>query len=266
MNIRIIITATITLLAHLPAGAQNVKQELPEDPVQKAIREFNRQNKNTPNEITVVLPPAEKSTAAPTQPADDTPVLVTGTQPAEEHESTAGDKPDIETTDDDSSPNASEQEAPPPSPEGLAVRVEKLQTVEGGIDPSQVKLLAPFPAKPLSDTPVGWHLESSGIAPPFTREVEIANGSKITLTIRPHLLVPDTDGVSTFNIHEPGYDASLGYHQEATVSAVLSKSIRQLENDSKHLGNAIDNLQQILVSLPTPDPLPEPKSPTKRKP
>ncbi len=150
--------------------------------------------------------------------------------------------------------------------DGLAVRVEKLQTGTGVINPSQVKLLAPFPAKPLASAPAGWHLDPSDSAPPITREVEIAPGTRITLNIRPHLLVPDADGAETFAILEPGYDSTLGYRQSATVGAILSSSIRQLEDDSKRLGTAIDNLQQILISLPKLEkPLLEEKSTTSRK-
>jgi len=129
-----------------------------------------------------------------------------------------------------------------------------------------VKLSAPFPAKPLSQPPVGWRLDTSDSAPPFTREVEISPGSKITLTIRPHLLVPDADGAQVFTVSEPGYDNALGYQQTATVGAILSESIRQLDEESKQLGTAIDSLQQLLVSLPKPEPLPEPKPETKPAP
>jgi hypothetical protein len=95
-------------------------------------------------------------------------------------------------------------------------------------------------------------------ATPFTRKVEVARGSEVTLTIRPHLLVPDADGANVFSISEPGYDRSVGYEQTATVGAILSNSIRQLEDDSKHLGNAIDSLQQLLISLPKPELQPQP--------
>ena len=95
--------------------------------------------------------------------------------------------------------------------------------------------------------------------------MEISPGNKITLTVRPHLLVPVADGAASFSVSEPGFEAPLGYSQTATVSAILADSIRQLDEDSKQLGTAIDQLQQILVSLPAPEPEPDPKSETKRK-
>ena len=106
---------------------------------------------------------------------------------------------------------------------------------------------------------------ASDSAPPFTREVELATGSKITLTIRPHLLVPEADGANVFAIPEPGYDNPLGYQQTATVGAILSNSIRRLDEDSKQLGTAIDSLQQLLISLPKPEPQPEAKPANLRK-
>jgi hypothetical protein len=143
------------------------------------------------------------------------------------------------------------EEAPPGDPApGLAVRVEKLQSGNQAIDPAQVRVLAPFPAKLLARSPEGWRIEAAASAPHFTREVELAPGKHISLTVRPHVLVPDADGSTVFSIPEPGYSAALGYRQNATVGAILATSIRQLDKDAAELGNAIDQLQQLLVSLP----------------
>jgi hypothetical protein len=113
--------------------------------------------------------------------------------------------------------------------------------------------------------PQGWRIEKSGDAPAFKREVEIAPGSKIELSVQPHVLVPEVDGATAFSVGEPGYDAGLGYQQNATVGAILSSSIGQLEDDSIRLGTAIDQLQQLLVSLPRPEPAPEDQPATNRK-
>ncbi len=175
--------------------------------------------------------PASETTVSEKSAESTTPVLVTGTPPPDEEP--------IKT----------------PLPEaGVAVRVEKMSISQGSVDPTQVKLLAPYPAKPMSQAPVGWRLDTSDSATPFTEEVEISSGAKITLTIRPHLLVPDSDGAEVFSISEPGYDSALGYQQTATVGAVLANSIHQLDEDSKQLGASIDRLQQLLVSLPKPEP------------
>ena len=262
MNARLTIAA-IALLGSLFTAAQNVSEAPQADPVViDAINAFNNRDKDKPNEITVVLPPIGEPPAPvsqeeprPTPPAEDTakssePVLVTG-KPPEDAGITKAPVPEPAET------QTIVPEAEPPKPQpGLAVRVEKLQTGNGAIDPGQIKLLAPFPAKPLSQPPAGWHLAPSESAPPFTRKVELAPGSEITLTIRPHLLVPNADGANVFTIAEPGYEHSLGYGQTATVGAILSNSIRQLEDDSKQLGTAIDSLQQLLISLPKPESQP----------
>jgi hypothetical protein len=149
------------------------------------------------------------------------------------------------------------EEAPPGDPvPGLAVRVEKLQSGDQAIDPAQVRMLAPFPAKLLAQTPAGWRIETAESAPHFTREVELAPGKHISLTVRPHVLVPDADGSTVFSIPEPGYSAPLGYRQNATVGAILATSIRQLDKDAGELGDAIDQLQQLLVSLPKTEEAP----------
>jgi hypothetical protein len=269
--------AAITLLGSLFASAQDVNKDPHTDPVLDAIREFNKRDEKKSSETTVVLdpvgePPAPVSPAPPTTetpaapPADapkpPAPVLVTGKPP---------ESPDLVKIQEPQPKNTNTPdpgEAPPKSQEGLAVRVEKLHAGTGPVDPAQVKLLAPFPAKPLAKPPAGWHLDTSGSAPPISREVELAPGSKITLTIRPHLLIPDADGANTFTISEPGYEKTLGYQQTATVGAILSTSIRQLDQDSKQLGTAIDNLQQLLTSLPKPElpPTPAPASQPEIKP
>lgn len=148
-----------------------------------------------------------------------------------------------------------EQEPSAPEP-GLAVRVERLQTGDGVLDPSEVQIRAPFPAKLLAQVPDGWTVRKFDRAPEFIREVELAPGSTVTLSVRPHILVPKADGATVFAVNEPGYAAALGYRQDATVGAILANSIRQLDEDGLRLGDAIDQLQQLLVSLPHAESVP----------
>ena len=241
--------ATFSVFSCLFTVAQNVAEEPKMAPVLEAIQKFQNRDQEKPNEISVTLDPIGKSLAPVNEKPK--PILVTGKPPEETTAITAPEQvpPDALAT---------EPEAPKPENE-LSVRVEKLRTGKGVIDPAQVKLLAPFPAKPLAQAPAGWRLDASDSAPPFTRDVEISPGSKITLTIRPHLLIPDADGTEVFTISEPGYENALGYQQTATVGAILSNSVRQLDEDSKQLGTAIESLQQLLVSLPKPEPQPEPQ-------
>ena len=262
MNLRLL-ALTLTLLSGLCCFAQKAPRAPatpanpePDPVVADAVKKFfaDRASNNPPNEVTVKLPPP------PAQPGPDSP---------------------SPTPNDAASPDSSPpQDAPspaPPVPSGtdttagaepepsLTVQVEKLQTGTGPIDPKTVKLLAPFPAKPLAAIPPGWRLDSSTSAPPFIRNVELAPGTSITLTIRPHLLVPDA---ASFAVTEPGFDAALGYRQAQTVSAILANSLEQLDEDAKQLGNAIDHLQQLVSSLPHPAPKSQPaptlNPPTKR--
>lgn len=246
MNSRLVIT-TLAILSSSFAVAQNVSEDPTPDPVLDAIQDFSKRDHETPAE------PAP----APAEPV--APVLVTGKPPEDAATPVPAPQEAVATTLD--------EQAPEPE-NGLTVRIEKLHAGQGSVDPSKVKLLAPFPAKPLAQAPPGWRLDTSDSAPPFTREVELSPGSKITLNIRPHVLVPDADGASVFTIAEPGYDSSFGYQQTSTVGAILSNSIRQLDEESKQLGTAIENLQQLLVSLPKPEAQavePAAKPPTSRK-
>lgn len=241
--------------------AQSTEPPAPSGTILEFIEEYQNSQPDKPDEITVVLPPSDETPPASEQPPAEEPTpppvdsAKSEPQPAEETVTPAATV-EVET------PVEAAPQAPKP---GLSVRVERLQTGNAEIDPAKVKLLAPFPAKLLARAPQGWLIERSESAPPFTREVELSPGKHITLTVRPHTLVTEADGSNVFQIAEPGYDAALGYRQNATVSAILSTSIRQLEDDSQQLGTVIDQLQQLLVSLPqpsnTPDPQPEPEQP-----
>ncbi len=140
---------------------------------------------------------------------------------------------------------------------GLEVRVESIRQGSGKIDPDDIQLKASFPAKPLSGAPDGWTMSRSEDAPEFKRNVELQPGTSISLSIRPHVLAPAADGVTNFAIREPGFETLNGYQQKDTVSAILSRSVVQLDEDSKKMGKLIEDLQLILGSLPKPETQPE---------
>jgi hypothetical protein len=158
-----------------------------------------------------------------------------------------------------------EPEAPAPQPEGVTVQVEAGADGGTSIDAKAVKLLAPFPAKPLSQAPAGWRLEHPAEVPTIVRPVDLANGTRISLAIRPHLLVPDADGENVLAVDEPGYDPALSYAQTGTMGAVLGSSVEAMEAESRKMSDALDRLGQLLGSLPAPEPPPAPApSPAKK--
>jgi hypothetical protein len=256
--------------------AQNLEQapepRIPSDEVQKAIDEFNRMKKEKAemaNEVTVVLEPsAPKAVAVEEEELKDTPeespsekpILVTGKPQAEAEAEARMDNEDKTT---EPTPETeiveSPEEAPVPEEPGLEVRVESIRKGTGKLDPKNIKLRASFPAKPLSSPPTGWVMEKSEGIPPLNRDIELQPGTIISLEISPHILVPDSDGSNIFAVNEPGFHAIDGYRQKQTVSAILAKSVLQLDEDAKQLGNALSELNQILSSLPqpaTPEPQP----------
>lgn len=162
-------------------------------------------------------------------------------------------------------PPAPVPEPPAPEPEGVTVQVEAGSDDGAKVDAKAVKLLAPFPAKPLFQAPAGWRLEHPAELPTFVRPVDLANGTRISLAIRPHLLVPDADGENVLAVDEPGYDPAQGYAQSGTMGAVLSSSVEAMEADSRKMSDALDRLSQLLGSLPAPEPPPAPApSPAKK--
>lgn len=147
--------------------------------------------------------------------------------------------------------------APPHDPgRGVDVQVSRVKGDLDSLDPEQVSVKAPFPAKPLTPAPAGWKfIRNDDPESGFDREVELTPGTALKLTIRPHILVPDTDGAGTFGVVEPGFEHTLQYRQTETVGSLLGESIRRLREDDARMGDAILRLEQLLVSLPT-DPEP----------
>lgn len=175
-------------------------------------------------------------------------------------EPASGEDGETEPAPPEEEPAAPEPE-PEPEPEGVSVRVEPGRDGSAKVDAASVKLLAPFPAKPLFQAPAGWRLEHPEEVPAFVEQVPLANGTSISLSIRPHVLVPDADGENVVAVQEPGYDPALRYAQTGTMSAVLSASVERMEEDSRRMSDALDRLSQLLGSLPA-----APEAPPKAKP
>ena len=170
---------------------------------------------------------------------------------------------DAPSSDEQAAPEPVEEEpAAPPEPEGVTIKVEPGKDGSAKVDAAAVKLLAPFPAKPLFQAPAGWRLEHPDDVPAFVEKVPLANGTTISLSIRPHVLVPDANGDDVLAVTEPGYDPALRYAQTGTMSAVLSASVERMEEDSVKMGAALERLGQLLASLPAAPEAPPAKEPS----
>lgn len=187
---------------------------------------------------------------------------------SEENDSPPVDDEAAGESHEDEAPAAEEEEPPaPPEPEGVTVNVEPGKDGTAKVDASAVKLLAPFAAKPLFQAPAGWRLEHPADVPAFVEKVPLSNGTTISLSIRPHVLVPDANGEDVLAVTEPGYDPALRYAQTGTMSAVLSASVERMEEDSLKMSAALERLGQLLGSLPAAPEAPPAKesSPVKKQ-
>jgi hypothetical protein len=199
-------------------------------------------------------------------------ISATGSNPID------GESNEPQTEDGDAAPAADEEtseealeegapaevEEPPatPEPEGVTVNVEPGKDGAAKVDASAVKLLAPFAAKPLFQAPAGWRLEHPEDVPAFVEKVPLSNGTTISLSIRPHVLVPDANGQDVLAVTEPGYDPELRYAQTGTMSAVLATSVKRMEEDSLKMSAALERLGQLLGSLPAAPEAPPAKEPS----
>jgi hypothetical protein len=241
---------TFLILGTLPLAAQDIAPKDSErDPVLNALLA-------EPDEA--IVEPEESMT-------DDTdgPVLVTGNPPEhsdllepgtdhgnslEEGESTSVDLLDAGLVE-------AGEPADPGERSGVTIEIEGGANA-GRYDADQVKLLAPFPAKPLIAPPSGWKIVQPEGLPAFSETAELPNGTELNLSIRPHLLVPDADGSRIFALSEPGFDARLGYAQTDTIGSVLADTINGLDETGERLDDAARRLSELLDSLPAA-PAPE---------
>jgi hypothetical protein len=233
-----------------PAYSQDIAPKDSErDPLLSALDDGTDEDMSS---VTVDI----RSTAEPMVPEDaGEPVEVKGTLQEEELQ------PDEEE-------EKEEEEPQPAAPEGVTVSVEP-GSGSGPVDAKSVKLLAPFPAKPLTAPPAGWRLEHPKDLPAFTREIPLSNGTRIQLSIRPHLLVPDADGATVITVNEPGFEPDKRYAQTATTAAVLGPAVERLDDDSRKMSEAIDRLEQLLGSLPAAEvpraAVPVPETPNRKQ-
>ena len=194
------------------------------------------------------------------EPASDDAVLVTGIPPA--------DATTIDENTEAPAPEPTPAADPPPPAETPAseepvekngIRIE----VQGGnkdvrIPASDIEIVAPFPAKPLSTPPAGWRLAHPDSVTAVAHEVTLNNGTPVKLSIRPHVLVPDADGRDIFALREPGFDSAKGYNQTDTIGAILAESIHTLNDHTDRLAKASQSLSELLDSLPAAPPVAEP--------
>lgn len=156
-------------------------------------------------------------------------------------------------------------EASDDSPVLIKIR-EPMETADEGIrlqvdeasDDSEVvtyeedaKITAPWPAKPDENIPDGWELSP---APEnlvdYKTSIVLENGKSISVTMTPFVLVPKNEDSSVVRIQEPGFDATMLNEQDATMGALLGSATQQLEEKEKQTATVINNLQQLLSSLP----------------
>ncbi len=195
--------------------------------------------------------------------AKDDALLVTGSPPPEAHLVEAEEAPPAETAEAPSSeskptiPEPPPESAPESTPKGPRITVQG-GTSDAPISGERIALKAPFQPKVLGHPPVGWRLSEADSVPPVEEEVTLANGSKVPLSIRPYLLVPDADGDRSFALMEPGFEGSRGYAQTGTVGAILADSIHHLDSDVDRLAAASRRLTELLDSLPAAPPTPSP--------
>ena len=136
--------------------------------------------------------------------------------------------------------------------EVIQIQIEKIAGKLGvEQEPGSVQIDAPWPAKPISIPPSGWKFAPAPKdVEPFSTQVTLSSGNEVELSITPYILVPLSDGITSIKISEPGYEAALQYGQENTLGIMLQNSTTEIEKHEKQAAATIQQLQQLLSSLP----------------
>mgnify|MGYP000173900485 CR=1 FL=1 len=122
------------------------------------------------------------------------------------------------------------------------------------------RIFLPYPPRAASPLPPGWMLRPSEELPPITRSMVLADGKRMILEFPAMELQPDTtksDG--TVAMQEPGFDP-----RRATQTNTISKTLDTFIGDTKKsrtaLGEALRDMEQILLSAPAAPTRPAPSS------
>lgn len=140
-------------------------------------------------------------------------------------------------------------------PVSIQIHIEKIngKRVPAGAAPGAVQVSSPWPAKPLTEAPLGWKFVPAPVSiPPYRTAVQLDASHTVDLAITPYLLVPASDGRNAMTIKEPGYERHGGYFQKETLGAILETSTLEIERQEKNTAAAIERLQELLTSLPRP--------------
>lgn len=205
-------------------------------------------------------PAADTDKASPPQEEKDTSPENTEKKPASEEgtgEQTEEETTEPETTEDEKSwqdrviPSIaiSGQE---PAPEIIVGEPTASPTENPGN-----KVYLPYPPRPRSPLPPGWVLRPSDDLPAITRNVQLADGRRVILEFPAMEIQPEITKDGAFPMQEPGFDPRQT-QQENTVSSALGDFIDDTKNHRKILGEAIREMEQILLSAPPAPPRPAP--------
>jgi len=159
---------------------------------------------------------------------------------------------DTNTEKDNGGDEIGEVEEKSDDEEVIQIQIEKIAGKLGvESEPGTVKIDAPWPAKPISIPPSGWKFAPAPKdVEPFRTQVTLSTGNEVELSITPYILVPLSDGITSIKISEPGYEAALQYGQENTLGIMLQNSTTEIEKHEKQAAATIQQLQQLLSSLP----------------
>lgn len=111
------------------------------------------------------------------------------------------------------------------------------------------KVYLPYPPRARSPLPPGWVLRPSDDLPPMTRKVKLADGRHVILEFPSMEIQPAPAKDGSVSMQEPGFDPRKSA-QENTISMVLSEFIEDTTNHRKVLGEALGEMEQILLSAP----------------
>ena len=132
----------------------------------------------------------------------------------------------------------------------VTVKIELPKQIKlADAETSGFKLLTPWAPKPMQSPPIGWRYIPARRGKAYPVEVTLATGNSLSLSVTPYTLVPELSD-DVVQAREPGYQAERGYQQVHSISARLQTATTNLEQAGKSLDKSIENLSELVDSLP----------------
>ncbi|MDP0491990.1 MAG: hypothetical protein Q7Q71_13150 [Verrucomicrobiota bacterium JB023] len=111
----------------------------------------------------------------------------------------------------------------------------------------------------LGAVPAGWQVVEAEGQPPLVRKIVLKDGSEAEVKVRPFVLKPIADNQTKFSVRDPSFQKKDGFYQPL-LEAAIQRQEQALREGERDMEVALNNLRQLLLTLPEAEPEPKTES------